>query len=90
MKEIINKLSSYNLFNYLLPGTVFVALTEAFTSFPFAQDDLLIALFLYYFIGLIISRIGSLFVEPFLRWDAIYSVRGLRGLCKGIKIGFND
>ena len=68
MKEIINKLSSYNLFNYLLPGTVLVALTEAFTSFSFPQVDLLIALFLYYFIGLIISRIGSLFVEPFLRW----------------------
>ena len=68
MKEIINKLSPYNIFNYLLPGTVLVALTEAFTSFSFAQDDLLIAMFLYYFIGLIISRIGSLFVEPSLRW----------------------
>ena len=68
MKEIINKLSSYNIFNYLLPGTVFVGLTKAFTSFSFAQDDLLIALFLYHFIGLIISRIGSLIVEPFLRW----------------------
>ena len=68
MKEIIDKLSSYNLFNYLLPGTVFVGLTKAFTSFSFTQDDLLIALFLYYFIGLIVSRIGSLILEPFLRW----------------------
>lgn len=67
MNELISKLTSYNLFNYLFPGTVFVALAEAPTDYSFVQDDILLAFFLYYFIGLVISRIGSLVVEPVLR-----------------------
>ena len=68
MKDLLDKLSSYNIFNYLLPGTIFAGLGEKLTSYSLIQDNLLIGLFLYYFIGLIISRIGSLTVEPFLKW----------------------
>lgn len=68
MKDLLDKLSSYNIFNYLLPGILFVGLSKEITSFSLVQDNLLIGLFLYYFIGLIISRIGSLTVEPFLKW----------------------
>lgn len=66
-KEILSKLSSYNLFNYLLPGVIFVAATSKFTRYSFVQQDIVIELFLYYFIGLVISRFGSLAIEPFLR-----------------------
>lgn len=66
MKEVFDKLSSYNIFNYLLPGILFVGLGKEITSFSLVQDNLLIGLFLYYFIGLIISRIGSLILEPLL------------------------
>ena len=66
MREIVDRLSSYNIFNYLLPGILFVGLSKEITSFSLAQDNLLIGLFLYYFIGLIISRIGSLILEPLL------------------------
>ena len=45
---------------------VFVALSDVVTTFSFLQDDLLVAAFLYYFVGLVISRIGSLVVEPIL------------------------
>lgn len=67
MNDLIAKISSYNLFNYLLPGVLFVALAEAWTDYSFAQDNLLIAVFVYYFIGMVISRIGSLVVEPVLK-----------------------
>ena len=67
MEDILNKLSSYNIFNYLLPGIMFVYLSDLFTSYSFIQDDILLALFLYYFIGLVISRLGSLVIEPFLK-----------------------
>ncbi len=67
MKELIEKISSYNLFNYLLPGTLFVAFAERITNYQLIQGDIVIALFLYYFIGLVISRIGSLAVEPIMR-----------------------
>ena len=67
MSDILNKLSSYNIFNYLLPGTLFAAAGDTYTSFPFIQENLFVAGFAYYFFGLVISRIGSLMVEPALK-----------------------
>ncbi len=67
MNALLNKLSSYNIFNYLLPGIIFVVLAEKLTSFSFVQKDIILGVFLYYFIGMIISRIGSLIIEPILK-----------------------
>ena len=71
MKDILQKLSTYNIFNYLLPGIVFVALLRFFTSFDLFIEDIVIGAFFYYFIGMIISRIGSIFIEPILRKSKI-------------------
>jgi hypothetical protein len=68
MKELLDKISSYNLFNYLLPGILFVAILEKFTSYSIKQDNLVVGVFVYYFIGLVVSRVGSLIIEPFLKW----------------------
>ena len=67
LKELLSKLSSYNLFNYLLPGVIFVVAASKVTRYSFIQDDIVIGLFLYYFIGLVISRFGSIVIEPILR-----------------------
>ncbi len=67
MKELLDKLASYNLFNYLLPGVLFAFLSKLITSYSFIQQDILIGAFLYYFIGMIISRFGSLVIEPILK-----------------------
>jgi len=67
INDVINKISQYNLFNYLLPGGVFVALVSSFSEYNLIQQDLIIGLFFYYFIGMVISRIGSVFVEPVLK-----------------------
>lgn len=67
MKDILSKISSYNLFNYLLPGIVFAVLTERITTYKIIQSDIIVGLFLYYFCGLVISRIGSLIIEPALK-----------------------
>ena len=67
MNDLIGKISSYHLFNYLFTGVLFVVLAEYFTPYQFIQNDLFMAAFFYYFIGLILSRIGSLFIEPILR-----------------------
>ena len=66
MDDILSKLSSYNIVNYLFPGTLFVAFTDASTSFSFVQERVIVSLFWYYFIGLAISRFGSLVLEPLL------------------------
>ncbi len=67
MKDLLNKLSTYNIFNYLFPGIIFVILAEKFTHHSLIQEDIVIGVFLYYFIGLVISRFGSLAIEPLLR-----------------------
>jgi hypothetical protein len=67
MKDLLDKISSYNLFNYLLPGVLFVVFLDRYTKFSLIQENLAIGVFVYYFIGLVISRFGSLIVEPILK-----------------------
>ena len=67
MNEYIEKLSSYNLFNYLFPGVVFCLIVDKYFSYSLIQESTIIGIFLYYFIGLVISRIGSLIIEPILK-----------------------
>lgn len=68
MKDLLDKLSSYNIFNYLLPGVLFATFVDWLTSFHLIQKDPVIGAFLYYFLGSVVSRIGSQFVEPLFRW----------------------
>lgn len=67
MKEILDKLTSYNIFNYLFPGVLFVIIAKATTNYNFVQEDTLLGAFLYYFIGMTISRFGSVIIEPLFR-----------------------
>jgi hypothetical protein len=67
VSDFIEKISSYNLFNNLLPGVVFCLLADKFFSFSLIQSDIVVGLFFYYFVGLVISRVGSIIVEPLLK-----------------------
>ena len=67
MDEIVSRLSSYNIVNYLFPGILFAVFADALTLYSFHQDSIVVSLFVYYFIGLVISRFGSLVVEPLLQ-----------------------
>ena len=68
MNELFNKLSSYNIFNYLLPGILFAIFAGEIINHPLVQRDVLTGAFLYYFLGLVVSRFGSLTIEPILKW----------------------
>src|SRR3989344_2216964 len=67
MEKIIDKISRYNLFNYLLPGVLFVVLAKSFLFIDLTQGDIVLDVFIYYFIGLVISRFGSLVIETLLK-----------------------
>ena len=67
MKELIDKLTTYNLFNYLLPGVVFVIFADKLIGYSLIQENNVIGVFLYYFIGMTVSRFGSVIIEPILR-----------------------
>lgn len=73
MNDIINKISNYNLFNYLFPGILYTASVNHFTRLQLPTDNLLEAFFVCYFIGLVISRIGSLIVEPLLKLPPLFA-----------------
>ncbi len=66
MKDLLDKLSSYNLLNYLLPGVILAILVEEFTTIKLVRVDIVTGAFFYYFLGSVVSRIGSLIVEPVL------------------------
>ena len=66
MKDLLDKLSSYNLFSHLLAGVVFAAIAERMTYFAIMQESIPVGVFVYYFIGLVIGRFGSLVLEPLL------------------------
>lgn len=67
MKDILEKISSYNLFNYLLPGVIFSVLGQRLGIIALPKADVIVLAFLYYFIGMVVSRVGSLIMEPILK-----------------------
>lgn len=67
MEKFIEKISTYNLFNYLLPGVLFTVFAKYFLYIDLTQGDIVLDIFLYYFIGLVVSRFGSLAIEPILK-----------------------
>ena len=67
MKELLDKISSYNLFNYLFPGVLFIVIINKFTRYTVPFDNMIVGAFICYFIGLVTSRFGSLIIEPILR-----------------------
>lgn len=67
MNDLLKQISSYNLFNYLLPGATFSILAEQATTADVTVEPIFAAFFFYYFVGMIISRVGSLVIEPLSR-----------------------
>ena len=68
MEKILEKISEYELFNNLLPGTLFFVLLEWRTGVQLNEDDVIIKILVFYSFGLIIGRFGSLVVEPFCKF----------------------
>jgi hypothetical protein len=67
MKELLDKITSYNLFTNLFPGVIFCLFSGKISSIDLLQNDIIVGVFIYYFVGLIISRVGSIIVEPILK-----------------------
>lgn len=75
MKEIIEKVSSYNIFNNLYPGVIFVVIIRQITTYDIPIDNEVVLLFLSYFTGMILSRIGSVVIEPIIDKMKFYEKR---------------
>lgn len=66
-KSIVDKISSYDVFNNFFPGIIFCYLVEYITRFSFVTGlELWEKLFVYYFWGMVIGRFGSVVIEKVL------------------------
>lgn len=61
------KISSYNIFNNLFPGALYIYFMEKAAHLSLSGNDIVKSVILYYFVGLVISRLGSLILEPLLK-----------------------
>lgn len=68
IKFITGKITSYQLFNYTFTGYVFIFLLNALFDYKLLSSEVVILLPISYYAGLVTSRVGSLIVEPFLKW----------------------
>lgn len=66
MNSILEKLSSYNIFNNLMPGLLFLGLNDKLINTKFLDNSITIILVFSYFVGIVISRIGSIVIAPIL------------------------
>lgn len=66
MEKLIEKIDDYNIFNFILPGIIFTYLLKNYVGIDIFQKNILEMIFIYYFIGTIISRFGSLIIEKIL------------------------
>lgn len=68
MDSLLSLLNEYELFNNIFPGIIFLYFSNLQNYIPILDKiNIYEKLFLYYFIGLIIGRIGSLFLEPLFK-----------------------
>ncbi|WP_132543108.1 hypothetical protein [Plasticicumulans lactativorans] len=66
MDKVIDKLSAYNIFTNLFPGVVYCFVATKLFGLSLVPEDLVVAAFLYYFCGMVISRVSSVVVEPLM------------------------
>ena len=64
MEKILEKLDSYNILNNLLPGIVLNFLLERIIGVKIVEGNIIEDLFVFYFMGMVVSRFGSLVIEP--------------------------
>ncbi len=67
LNNLIEKISSYEIFNNIIPGTIYAVLTEKLTSFSIKVENIFVTIILFYFVGLIINRMGSIIVYGLLK-----------------------
>lgn len=66
MEKFLEKMDEYNIVNYLLPGVIFTYVLKCYVGIDISQHNIIEMIFIYYFIGSIINRIGSIAIEKIL------------------------
>ena len=67
MDKFLDKISAYQFLNYMIPGTLFLVLVDILGVYDLPLDNVLLMLFGGYCSGMVLSRIGSLLLEYYLK-----------------------
>lgn len=66
MEKIIEKISNYHIFNYIIPGALFILFINEYIGNMIKLDNFIYFFFSAYFIGIVIGRLSSLITEKLL------------------------
>lgn len=66
LAAFLGRISNYNLLNNLIPGAILCVLLKYLVGYDFMTVGTLELLVIFYFVGMVNGRIGSLIVEWFL------------------------
>lgn len=65
--KILEKLSSYQILNYLIPGSVLCVLLKHLVGYDIISFSMVENVIICYFVGMVNSRLGSLILYPILK-----------------------
>lgn len=89
MDILIKTLSRYEMLNNLIPGIILCFILKCI-GYEITDDDWLINIVLYYFVGLVNGRISSVFLEPLCKkislveWRSYKSYNKAKNKCPNI------
>lgn len=85
MDMFFEKISSYNILNYLIPGAVLETFVKFLFGITLAPQDIIPSVVFFYFLGLVASRFGSLFLEPVLKFLRLVPPHNYKEFLKSAK-----
>jgi len=75
LAAFLGRISNYNLLNNLIPGAILCVLLKHLVGYDLMNVGTLELLVVFYFIGMVNGRIGSLVIEPFLKLIKLVTFR---------------
>ena len=67
LAQIVEKISSYNIVNNLYPEILFVYVLKIMFGTNLLSNNWFENLIVFYFVGMVLSRIGSIVIEPVMK-----------------------
>lgn len=67
MNDLFKSFSSYNLLTNFVPGAIFVYLLNYINNDFYDKNNIAMNIISFFFFGLILSRVGSIIIEPMFK-----------------------
>lgn len=67
LSKLLDKISSYDFLNYLLPGSIFCVFLKHLVGYDIIAFSMIENFLICYFVGLVISRFGSLVIKEVMK-----------------------